>query len=174
VEAAEADLSLIFGLEGVVDPRHPEGRLLSLPTDTRIVHRAILNTEAKLVVIDPFFSYLDPEINTGIDAEVRHAMMPLTRVAQETECAIVLVRHLRKPDARAKSTSPSLFDGGGSLGGIIGAARSGLAAVTDEDNPTYSTLFQTKSNWGAWVRPIDYQIEGLTRQSVGRIRWQPR
>ena len=174
LEAAEADLSLIFGLEGVTDSMHPEGRLIRLPSDTRIIHRAILNTGARLVVIDPFFSYLDSEINTGIDAEVRHAMMPLTRVAQETECAIVLVRHLRKPDSRAKDKTPSLFDGGGSLGGIIGAARSGLAAVTDEDNPTYSTLFQTKSNWGAWVRPIDYSIEGPSRNSVGRIRWQPR
>ena len=174
LEAAEADLSLVYGLEGVVDPKHPEGRLLSLPTDSRIVHRAILNVGAKLVVIDPFFSYLDAEINTGIDAEVRHAMMPLTRVAQETECAIILVRHLRKPDSRAKNTGPSLFDGGGSLGGIIGAARSGLAVVRSEDDEYTCTLHQTKSNWGAWVHPIDYSIEGLARGSVGRIRWQPR
>ena len=173
LEAAEADLSRIFGLEGVLDSRHPDGRLIVLPGDTRIIHRAILNINAKLVVIDPFFSYLDSEISTGDDAQVRQAMMPLTRVAQETECAIVLVRHLRKPDSRGKG-HPSMHEGGGSLGGIIGAARSGMMAFTDSDDPTYSTLFQTKSNWGAWVRPIDYQIEGATRASVGRIRWLPR
>ncbi len=174
LEAAEANLDMVFGLEGVVTQQHPLGRLISLPTDTRIIQRAVMNVGARLVVIDPFFSYLDADINTGIDAEVRKAMMPLTRVANETGCAFILVRHLRKPDSRAKSHAPTLFEGGGSLGGIIGAARSGLAAVTDEENPLYSTLFQTKSNWGAWVRPIDYSIEGLSRGSVGRIHWHPR
>lgn len=173
LEAAEADLDRVHGLEGVTDPQHPMGRLLSLPTDTRVLHRAILNTGAMLCVIDPFFSYLDGEINTGIDAEVRRAMMPLTVVARDTGCAFILVRHLRKPDSRSKDRTPSLFDGGGSLGGIIGAARSGLAAVFDEE-ARISTLHQTKSNWGAFVRPIDYEIEGLAPRGVGRIRWMPR
>ena len=174
LEAAEADLSLIYGLEGVIDALNPEGRLVSLPRDTRIVHRAILNVEAKLVVIDPFFSYLDGEINTGVDAEVRRAMMPLTRIASATGCAMVFVRHPRKPDKKNAGQPPSLEDGGGSLGGLIGAARMGLATTTDPENPTISTLHVTKSNWGSWVRPIDYSVEGIARGSVGRIVWHPR
>ena len=173
LEAAEADLSRIFGLEGVVDQLNPLGRLLSLPRDTRIIHRAILNVNARLVIIDPFFSYLDGEINTGIDAEVRKAMMPLTRVAAETGCAMVLVRHLRKPDKKGDG-KPNLFEGGGSLGGLIGAARSGLGVMRDPENEFLCTLHQTKSNWGAWRRPIDYSIEGLARGDVGRIVWHPR
>jgi len=174
LEAAEANLELIYGLEGVSDRENPMGRLISLPRDTRIIHRAILNVGARLVVIDPFFSYLDAEINTGIDAEVRKAMMPLTHVANETGCAFILVRHLRKPDSRAKSHVPTIFEGGGSLGGIVGAARSGLGVMRDETDEFTCTLHQTKSNWGAWRRPIDYSIEGLARGSVGRIHWHPR
>lgn len=173
LEAAEAALEHVYGLEGVRDSQHPEGRLISLPRDTRVIHRAILNVGAVLCVIDPFFSYLDAEINTGIDAEVRKAMMPLTRVARDTGCAFILVRHERKPDSRAKAGTPTIFDGGGSLGGIIGAARSGLAVARGEDEYT-CTLFQTKSNWGAWIKPIDYSIQGLARGGVGRIVWQPR
>ena len=172
LEAAEADLSLIFGLEGVTDSMHPEGRLIRLPSDTRIIHRAILNTGARLVVIDPFASYLSAEINTGVDAEVRRAMMPLTRVAQETECAIVLVRHLRKPDKK-DTGAPSMVEGGGSLGGLIGAARAGLAVWRDEEQQM-NVLTATKSNWGGWPRPIDYEIVGESRHAVGTIRWYPR
>lgn len=173
LEAAEADLTQVYGLEGVSDRRNPLGRLISLPEDTHVLQRAIMNVQATLVVIDPFFSYLSSEINSGIDAEVRRAMMPLSRVAGETGCAIILVRHLRKPDKKAGNV-PSLFEGGGSLGGIIGAARSGLAAVQSEEDGFTFTLHQTKSNWGSWVRPIDYQITGASRRGVGRIQWQPR
>lgn len=170
LEAAEADLECVYGLEGVSDDRHPTGRMLVLPEDNAVLHRAILNTDAKLVIIDPIMAYLSSAINSNNDQEIRRAVTPLARTASETGATILIVRHRRKPDTKSKGQTPSLHEGGGSIG-IVGAARAGLMVIRDDDDPTISTLFQTKSNYGPWPRPIDYSHVG--DRGVGRILWRP-
>jgi RecA-family ATPase len=51
---------------------------------------------AVLVVIDPIMAFFDDTICTGNDQSVRQALAPLARLAEETGCVILLVRHLNK------------------------------------------------------------------------------
>lgn len=169
LEACEANLERIYGLE-MTDADEPEGRPLSFPEDVKILHRAVLNVEAKLVVIDPIMSYLSGTIDSNHDQGVRKALAPLARVASETGCTILMVRHQRKPD-RSKPTPPTWFEGGGSSGGF-GIVRASV--MTQRDDTGYCTLFQGKHNYGDYHRPIDYGLETVGTGGISRVRWLPR
>jgi predicted ATP-dependent serine protease len=73
----------------------------SFPSDLPKLREDILNVGAGLVVIDPVMSYLDPDINSNNDQQVRRALMPLAMLAAETSAAIVLLRHLNKSTSSA-------------------------------------------------------------------------
>jgi hypothetical protein len=112
----------------------------SLSSDLPLVEKAIVEVEAKFVVIDPLTAFF--ETNTNADVSVRRVLGPLTRLAERYELAILLVRHLRKSGARN-----SLYSGAGSIG-IIAAARSGLVVGHDpsSDNKYQQVLALNKSN----------------------------
>ncbi len=76
-------------------------------------------------VVDPLTAYLGAEVNAHRDTDIRRALFPLGRLAEETGAAVLVVRHLNK----GGSSNP-LYRGGGSIG-IIGAARSGLLVAKD-------------------------------------------
>ena len=97
LEACGALLQHVYGLE-VQDEREPFGRPAVFPEDVNILHQAILHTEAKLVVVDPIMAHLSSTVSANADQEVRRALTPLVRVATATGAAILLVRHLRKPE----------------------------------------------------------------------------
>lgn len=68
-----------------------------IPDDVDRLRRAIVEVGAKLVVIDPITAYLSTkQVKAGDDPSTRQALMPLVTLARETDCAIVLVRHLNK------------------------------------------------------------------------------
>src|SRR5207249_2828592 len=67
------------------------------------------------------------------DQCVRQVFSPLSIVATETGCAILLVRHLVK-----KTISRALLRGQGSMG-IIAAVRTGLIVAQHPDDPDEST-----------------------------------
>ena len=168
---AGADQSMVFGLEGVTDYEHPMGRHLTFPEDNRVLHRAIMQTDAQLVTIDPISAYFSKDINTGVDADVRRALTPLAHTAATTGAAIVIVRHQRKPD-RTTAAKPSQFEGGGNVGGF-GGARMHLQVMLDPEEEGVRTLWVVKSNFGIFPRPLDYCIEGGGRGTVAKIHWMP-
>jgi RecA-family ATPase len=171
LEAAGANLDRVYGLE-VKDEREPFGRPATFPEDVRILHEAIMHTDAKLVVIDPIMAHLSAVLSANADQEVRRALTPLVRVATATGAAIVMVRHLRKPE-RGSKAKPTWLDGGGSSGGF-GIVRAGLVATRDPDDDSICTLSQTKHNYGELVRAVDYTFEKVPGTTVSRIRWLPR
>lgn len=167
LEAAGADLSLVSALTGVADHENPSGRPLSLPEDTAILERAILNRGAKLVIIDPIMAYLSSEINSSSDQEVRRVLTPLAKIAEDTGATILMVRHLRKTN-----DGPALYQGGGSIG-IVGAARAGLIVVRDPQDESMCILKQSKTNLGPWPRPIGYFLTGAGRDAAAQVKWCP-
>lgn len=117
---------------------------------------------AKLVVIDPLMAFLEPDSNS--DQKVRQALSPLADVAEETNAAIVLVRHLNKRGGKT-----SLYRGSGSIG-IIGAARSGLFIGRSPDDPNFRVLCQVKSNLGPIAPTLLF--EPVDADGVPRIEWR--
>lgn len=171
LEVAGADLERVYGLEAT-DEGDDLSHFLTFPRDCGVLEQAIGVTGARLVVIDPIMGHLSGDVNSNSDQEVRRALNPLVRIATSTGAAIVLVRHLRKPERRQHS-APHWLDGGGSSGGF-GIARSGLQAVIDPEDESTRTLYTVKCNWGQRGRPIDYAFLPSKSGVCGRIRWIPR
>lgn len=80
---------------------------------------------AKLVVIDPLMAALPTSLNAHRDQDVRSVLAPLSKLAENTSAAILMVRHLNKAGGVS-----AVYRGGGSIG-IIAAARTGLTLATD-------------------------------------------
>jgi hypothetical protein len=112
--AAGADLDRVHILR-----RNPHTEL-TLPDDIDKVRDATRILGAKFIIIDPLMAYLSPEVNAHRDQHVRRALAHFSALAEEFNCAVVVIRHLTKDDK-----GKAMYRGGGSIG-ISGAARSVL------------------------------------------------
>jgi hypothetical protein len=121
---------------------------------------------AALVIIDPLTAYLGGEHDAYRDQDVRGALKPLGRMAEQTGAAVFITRHL------TKSGGPNaLYRGGGSIG-IIGAARSGLLVARDPDKPERRILAVTKSNLTAKPPAFAYRLVDGDTHNVARVSWE--
>jgi hypothetical protein len=83
--ALDADFKRIFPMPHFILPR-------GLPE----LRRAIVETEAKLVTIDPWDSFCDVA-NPNRRQEIYRALRPLQDLAAENDCAVVVVCHANRP-----------------------------------------------------------------------------
>jgi hypothetical protein len=162
LDAAGADPARVMILDRIPDGNAT--RLPILPNDISYLRDAIRSMRAKLVVVDPIMAFLAGEVNSHRDQDVRRALAPLAKLAEEEGCAIVVVRHLNKGDA----VNP-LHRGGGSIG-IIGAARSGLLVTADPDNPDRRVLASTKCNLAKRPPSLAFDLSLASNGSI-RVGW---
>src|SRR5206468_3992799 len=102
--------------------------------DIAALREIIERHQVALLVIDPFMAYLGRGVNASSDPHVRRALHRLKRLAEETQCAILIIRHLNKT-----SHLKALYRGGGSIG-IIGACRIGLLLARDPADDRHRVL----------------------------------
>lgn len=170
LEVAGADLSRVELITGVDD------RGLLLPDDESHLRSRAIELDAALVTVDPIVAFLGQRIDSHKDASVRQALAPLSRLAEEARCAVVVVLHTNK----ASSDDP-LFRIGGS-GAFSAAARHVLLAAVDPTDETAErrVLAVVKSNLAAFPPPLSYSMEHaeLTNEDgetvpTCRIAWGP-
>ena len=83
---------------------------------------------------------------------MRHILIRIANLAQYTNCAILLVRHLTKG-----SFNNALYRGSGSVG-IIASARSSLLVVRDPSDEQKRILTATKNNLSTRAPDLSYHI----------------
>ena len=108
-------------------------------SDERI-EKAIVENNARLVIIDPIQAYLGSDVDMNRANEVRPIFMRLGQVAQRTGCAILLIGHLNKA-----AGMQSLQRGLGSID-IAAAVRSVLFIGKLKHDPTMRILTHEKSS----------------------------
>ena len=108
-------------------------------SDERI-EKAIIENNARLVIIDPIQAYLGADVDMNRANEVRPIFMRLGQVAQRTGCAILLIGHLNKA-----AGMQSLQRGLGSID-IAAAVRSVLFIGKLKHDPTMRILTHEKSS----------------------------
>ena len=108
-------------------------------SDERI-EKAIIENNARLVIIDPIQAYLGADVDMNRANEVRPIFMRLGQVAQRTGCAILLIGHLNKA-----AGMQSLQRGLGSID-IAAAVRSVMFIGKLKHNPTMRILTHEKSS----------------------------
>ncbi len=148
-------LAAVEGDDG--EERPPE-----VPLDLPAIEAAVAERGARLLVIDPLMAFL-----TGVDAsrdqDVRRALFQLARLAERRSCAVVCLRHLNKTNG-----DKAIYRGGGSIG-IVAAARSGLLAAAEPDDPDRRVLAATKCNLSAPPRPLRFRLTPC--DGVCRVEW---
>lgn len=143
-----------------------------LSADLDALRAAIVEHKARLVVVDVFVAYIGSKLDTHRDQDVRAVMAPLAAMAEDTCCAILLLRHPTK----AGHANPSLA-GGGSIG-IIGSARVGLLAGWDPDdecpdpNDRRRLMAVAKCNIAAKAPTLAYRLMQFPGDLAAHVEWE--
>lgn len=172
--AAGADLDRVFRTEVVkVDTGVYIG--LQLPRDLGTLGEAVTKTDSVLVLLDPLMSRLDSQLDSHKDSEVRIALEPLVRMADETGAAVLGLIHVNK------STSTDPLTTLMASRAFAAVARSVLFVMTDPDDDTEQIrlLGQPKNNLGRTDLPtLTFSIDSAKVLDTddgevwtGRLNW---
>ena len=113
---------------------------VQLTLSDKRIEKAIIENNARLVIIDPIQAYLGADVDMNRANEVRPIFMRLGQVAQRTGCAILLIGHLNKA-----AGMQSLQRGLGSID-IAAAVRSVMFIGKLKHDPTMRILTHEKSS----------------------------
>ena len=169
LEKAGADCYMIR----VIDETDKE---LSM-TDDRL-EQAIIETGARLIILDPIQAYIGATVDMHRANEIRPVLKHLGIIAEKHNCAIILIGHMNKA-----SGSKSTYRGLGSID-IQATARSVLLVARLRDKPNIRIMAHDKSslapagdaigfemtedNGMVCIGPYDITIDELLSGNEGR------
>lgn len=169
LEKAGADCSMIR----VIDETDKE---LSM-TDDRL-EQAIIETGARLIILDPIQAYIGATVDMHRANEIRPVLKHLGIIAEKHNCAIILIGHMNKA-----SGSKSTYRGLGSID-IQATARSVMLVARLRDKPNIRIMAHDKSslapagdaigfemtedNGMVCIGPYDITIDELLSGNEGR------
>ena len=140
---ADADLDRVL----VIDEGKQE---LSL-SDERI-ERAIRQTGARLIILDPIQAYVGEKTDMNKVNEIRPIFRRLAEVAERTGCAVVLIGHLNKA-----AGGQSAYRGLGSID-FRAAARSVLLIGRVKREPNVRVIIHDKSSLAPEGKPMAFSL----------------
>jgi hypothetical protein len=151
--AAGADLDLV-GRVQAEDDGFITG--ITTPLDVPALRDYIGSHDVAMLVLDPLTSVMDDRIDAHRDREVRRALEPLGKLAEDTGAAVVGLVHLGK----GLGTDPvNLILGSRAFSAV---ARLALVAARDPDDDASNVLSVEKSNLGRIDVPgLTYRIDGV-------------
>ena len=127
-------------------------RPFSLSHDLPVLEEAIKRTNTALVILDPLTAVLGHSIDSSRDQDIREVFTPLSQLAERTNCAILIIRHLSKG-----SSENALYRGAGSIG-IIASARVGLLVAQHPYEEHKRILAIIKNNLSKKAPNLTYQV----------------
>lgn len=148
--AAEADTSMVKPIYHYRDGMRED---MVLPEDVHALQGIVEDLDAGLVVIDPLMSHLSSELNSNDDKEVKLALKPLARMAQDTGCAVLAVHHL------TKSVERGPFLSGQGSGAFGNTARMVLAIAEDDEDEDVRLLEVVKTNLSKKGLTLELRVE---------------
>ncbi|WP_372408848.1 AAA family ATPase [Streptomyces luteireticuli] len=169
LEAARADVSHVMVLTEMreADERGAvTTRPVELPADLPFLARIIREEDVHMVVIDPLMAFL-AGVDSHNDQSVRRALHPISKLAEDTGAAFVVVRHLNKA-----SGGKAMYRGGGSIG-IIGAARAGFLIAPDPDDEGGPRRLMAPVKMNIAVKPptMVYRLVDAPEFGCARVEW---
>lgn len=133
--------------------------------DIGAIRGVVERTGARLLVVDVLMAYMPGKVDSHRDQDVRTVLHRLSEIANETGCAVLLLRHLNK-----SAGGSAMYRGGGSIG-IVGAARAGYLVAPDPDNDGAVVLACVKSNLAREPESLSYRLESAPGTDVARVVW---
>ncbi|NIM48001.1 MAG: AAA family ATPase [Gemmatimonadales bacterium] len=130
---------------------------------------AVEAAEAKLVIVDVFTAFLTGTVNTWRDHDLRRALRPLAKFAEESGVAVVAIRHLTK-----QAGTKAIYRGGGSIA-FSGAARAEYLVASDPEDDTVRIFATIKNNLAPKSPSLRFRLEGVTvpglEEAVVKVTW---
>ena len=131
--------------------------------DVRL-EQAIVETNAKLVVLDPIQGFLGADVDMHRANEIRPIMKHISELAEKYKCAIVLIGHMNKC-----SVGKSAYRGLGSID-FQAAARSVLIVGRIKDEPEIRVVCQTKSSLAPEAKAVAFRLnEEIGFEWIGEL-----
>lgn len=149
--AAGADCNLINTINERINP-------ISM-TDERL-EDCVIATGAKLLILDPIQAYIGAKIDINKANEVRPIFAHLGRIAEENECAVMLIGH--------KGKNQSYDDINALIGSMdqVAAARSVLTVTQHPTDKMLSLINHTKCSLAPKGKSLSFRID-----EEGKIEW---
>lgn len=123
--------------------------------DARL-EEAIIQTKARLVVLDPIQGFLGADVDMHRANEIRPLMKRMAVLAEKHHCAIVLIGHMNK-----NSNGKSSYRGLGSID-FQAAARSVLIVGRVKDDPEIRVVCHVKSSLAPEGKSIAFRLDKKT------------
>lgn len=142
--AAGADCSRVQ----VIDDREQPLTML----DVRL-EEAIMQTKARMVVLDPIQGFLGTDVDMHRANEIRPLMKRVAVLAEKYHCAIILIGHMNK-----NSNGKSSYRGLGSID-FQAAARSVLIVGRLKDEPETRVMCHVKSSLAPEGKSIAFRLD---------------
>ena len=120
--------------------------------DARL-EEAIIQTKARLVVLDPIQGFLGTDVDMHRANEIRPLMKRVAVLAEKYHCAIILIGHMNK-----NSNGKSSYRGLGSID-FQAAARSVLIVGRIKDEPEVRVVCHTKSSLAPEGKAIAFRLD---------------
>ena len=120
------------------------------------LEKAIAETSAKLVVLDPIQGFLGADVDMHRANEIRPIMKHIAELAGKYKCAIILIGHMNKC-----SVGKSAYRGLGSID-FQAAARSVLIVGRIKDEPEIRVVCQTKSSLAPEAKAVAFRLNEET------------
>jgi hypothetical protein len=140
--AAGADLDLVYRVEVEILETAAAVHIY-LPQDCELLAAEIKRLDVAMVALDPLMSILDPSIDTHNDRELRTALEPLGKMADDTGCMITGLAHFNKS---ATDDPLTLVTGSRAFTAVV---RSVIAVARDPEADDGSCVIsQVKNNLG--------------------------
>ena len=143
LELAGADCERIL----VIDEKE---KSLSM-VDERL-EKAIVQTKARMLILDPIQAYLGGGMDMNRANEARDMTKKLGALAEKYKCAIVLIGHMNKA-----SGNKAAYRGMGSID-FFAVARSVLLVGRVEGEPNIRAVIQIKNNLAAFGHPKAFAL----------------
>ena len=145
--AAGADCSRVL----VIDDREQPLTML----DVRL-EEAIMQTKARMVVLDPIQGFLGTDVDMHRANEIRPLMKRMAVLAEKCHCAIILIGHMNK-----NSNGKSSYRGLGSID-FQAAARSVLIVGRLKDEPETRVMCHVKSSLAPEGKSVAFRLDKET------------
>lgn len=120
--------------------------------DNRL-EEAIVQTKARLIVLDPIQGFLGSEVDMHRANEIRPLMKQVSVLAEKYHCAIILIGHMNK-----NSTGKSSYRGLGSID-FQAAARSVLVVGRIKNEPEVRVVCHVKSSLAPEGKSIAFRLD---------------
>ncbi len=120
--------------------------------DNRL-EEAIIQTQARLIVLDPIQGFLGSEVDMHRANEIRPLMKRVSVLAEKYHCAIILIGHMNK-----NSNGKSSYRGLGSID-FQAAARSVLVVGRIKNEPEVRVVCHVKSSLAPEGKSIAFRLD---------------